>query len=56
LIHRILIHETPVAYLRATHAAAAVVAEVAIAVSHRNGAAIVARRGIGLERGELFAA
>jgi len=42
--------------LRTPHTVAAVVAEVAIAVAHGNGAAVVATGGIGLEGGELFVA
>ena len=42
--------------LRTAHAAAAVVAEVAVAVADGDGAAVVAGRGVRLEVGELFAA
>ena len=43
-------------FLAATHAAAAVVAEVAVAGADGDGAAVVAGRGVGLEVGELLAA
>ena len=42
--------------LRAPHAVAAVVAEVAVAVPHGDGAAVVAAGGVELEAGELLAA
>src|SRR5690606_29957526 len=42
--------------LAAPHAIPTVVAQIAVAVSHRDGAAVVAARGVGLEAGELFAA
>jgi hypothetical protein len=42
--------------LRAAHAVAAVVAEVAVAVADGDSAAVVAGWGVGLERGELFVA
>src|SRR5262245_45254831 len=42
--------------LRAAHAVAAVVAEVAVAVADGDGAAVVAAGGVELEAGELVAA
>ena len=44
------------ASLRTSHAVAAVVAEVAVAVADGDRAAVVATGGVGLERGELLAA
>ncbi len=40
--------------LRATHAVATVVAQVTVAIPHRDGTAVVATRCVGLEAGELF--
>jgi hypothetical protein len=46
----------PYLKLRATHAIAAVVAEVAVAVSYGDRAAVVAAGGVELEAGELLVA
>ena len=41
--------------LGAAHAIPAIVAQVTVAIPHRDGSAVVAGRGIGLEGGELVA-
>ena len=47
---------SPKFQLRTPHAVPAVVAEVAVAVPHGDGAAVIATGGIQLEAGELFLA